>query len=233
MNTLQRMCADRPSRRLHLLGMLPDEPDLAGGGGGAPAKPEPPAKTFTQAEMDSQLQVARERGERKAIADMAAKFGMSPDEAATKFKELTDADAAKLTEVEKREKVAEKAIADSNARDAASAERERAADIKAALAEAGATGQDLVDAATLVRGSLNADADEAAIKTSIDSLKERRPELFAAKAADDDTGKTKPPNSDPGKPPPPGGKGGATSTERAKANLERYGILKKEPAKTT
>lgn len=232
MNTLQRMCADRPSRRLHLLGWLPDEPDPAGGGGGAdPAKPAPPAKTFTQAEMDSQLQVARERGERKAIADMAAKFGMSPDEAAAKFKELNDADAAKLTEVQKREKAADTAIANSTAKEAAADEKMRAADIKSALAEAGATGADLVDAATLVRGTLNADADEAAITDAIAKLKERRPELFTAKATDD-TKKPPAPGSDPGKPPPPGGKGGATSAERAKANLAKFGIVK-ETAKTT
>lgn len=228
MKTLMHLCTDRAIRRPLLIGMLPDdEPGSGGGGGGG----TPPAKTFDQDAVNRMTTEARERGKREAIKDIAEKFGMSPDEAAAKFKEMTDAETARLSEVERREKAAADKETAATQREAAAAEKTLAADVRSALADAGSTGENQADAAILIRGSIDAKADEAAIKTAVETLKARRPELFVAKTADEgDEGKA--PASDPGKPPASRSKPTKTAEQRARERLESMGVLKKTAATT-
>ncbi|MGW2384415.1 hypothetical protein [Streptomyces sp. NPDC001658] len=82
------------------------------------------------------------------------------EELATREKELQ----ARLEAAAQREKDA--------------ADRDRASKVRAALVSRGATGDDLDDAAALLR--VADDADDTAIQEAADKLKERRSELFGA-----------------------------------------------------
>ncbi|MFE9461702.1 hypothetical protein [Streptomyces californicus] len=103
------------------------------------------------------------------------------------FKDAKQAREAQLSdEQRKAEALAERERA-ADARDAAAAEREAAAArrdrdslIRASLVRLGATGDDLDDAAALLR--VADDADDAAITEAATALKERRPVLFGGTA---------------------------------------------------
>ncbi|MFJ7990341.1 hypothetical protein [Streptomyces sp. NPDC096351] len=84
--------------------------------------------------------------------------------------------ATRLQAVTAREEAAQ-------AREEAAAARERETKVRAALGRLGAHDDDQDDAYALVKDKVAADADDAAIKTAAESLKERRPALFGGTAA--------------------------------------------------
>lgn len=143
-----------------------------------PPKPGPPAqRTFTQAEVEALAAKEKAQGKRSAAKEFADKHGFGSIEDAEAFiaaarKAQDDA----LSEQEKREK----AIADrekaAEARERAAEARERAAARRSVLVGLGATGDDLEDAAALLR--VADDADDTAVAEAAEKLKARRPELF-------------------------------------------------------
>lgn len=151
------------------------------------------------------------------------------------FKEAKQARQAQLTEEQRRaeelaerERAAEAREAAASEREAAAARRDRDSSIRAALVRLGATGDDLDDAAALLR--VADDADETAITTAATALKERRPVLFGGAPA----AATLPPapgGAPAGGPPqrtPAGGKD--TVQQKARERAERMGLRKPEAA---
>lgn len=149
--------------------------DGAGGtggtGGGATG-------TVTQEQATAAATRAAAEARRKAIKDVAETLGMSVDEAKTFIADKQAADEQAKSEEQKRADALAERERKAEERERETAQRERNAAIREALAEAGATGQELKDAAVLIAADLAADADDDAIKTAVDDLKKRREELF-------------------------------------------------------
>lgn len=186
---------------------------------GDPAQPPavtPPASgtVVDQDTLSKLLAREKEQGGRAAIRKLLEQLGFGKAEDLTAFvKAQQDAEAAQLTEVQRREKAAADATAAAAAREAAAAARERAAVRRAALVALGATGADLADAERLL--AVDDDADDQALTDAAAALKARRPELFgtAPKAP------AAPGGSPAGGPPPRGGntpKRGAAGAEMAR-----------------
>ncbi|MFJ8657461.1 hypothetical protein ACIRNU_34625 [Streptomyces rochei] len=169
-----------------------------------------PQDKFTQ-NMTEQ----RRRGRHAAYREIAEAAGIDfdvdtfdPKAFAQSFKEAQAARQAMLTEEQRRaEELAQKEQALA-AREAAAAQREaeaaqaaRQVKIRSALVKLGATGDDLEDAAALLR--VPDDADDDAITQAADALKARRGELFG-------TPTPKPSNL----PPAPGGAPAAGASPR-------------------
>lgn len=164
-------------------------------------KPGPPAtRTFTQDEVVALAAKEKSQGERagarKALEDFAAEHGFkNADDAKAFIEAARKAQQDALSEEEKRRADLERREAELTAREAAAVQRERDANRRAVLVGLGATGDDLEDAAALLR--VDADADEQTVREAADKLKERRPELFGARAVA--------PAAAPAMPPAPGG----------------------------
>lgn len=143
-----------------------------------PPKPAPPAqRTFTQAEVEALAAKEKAQGKRSAAKEFAEKHGFGSIEDAEQFiATARKAQEDALSEQEKREKALADREAAAEAREKAAVARERAANRRAALVSLGATGDDLEDAAALLR--VADDADDAAIADAATQLKQRRPELF-------------------------------------------------------
>lgn len=105
----------------------------------------------------------------------------SPDDVKTFVEAARKAQQEALSEDERRRQELEQREQQLAAREAAAAERERVANRRAVLAGLGATGDDLEDAAALLRAP--DDADDQALREAAEALKARRPELFGAKPA--------------------------------------------------
>lgn len=152
----------------------------------------PPAdKTFTQADVEAAAARALSDGKRqgKAAQEQAIKdaLGVSLDEAKTILQQSKDAETARLSEAERREKAAADREAAAQARETAAVKRERDALVRAELIAAGAGAgiQDenerreiIADAAKLV--SIGDDADEAAIREAVGKVKGRHAGMFGA-----------------------------------------------------
>lgn len=151
---------------------------------GDPPKPGPPAqRSFTQAEVEALAAREKAQGKRAAAREFAEKHGFNSIEDAEQFiAAARQAQEASLSEQQKREKDLADREARAEAREKAAAARERAANRRAVLVGLGATGDDLDDAAALLR--VDDDADDQAVAAAAAKLKERRPELFGIKAAD-------------------------------------------------
>lgn len=186
-------------------------------------KPEdddgPAAGSVTQEDLSRLLAREKTQGGRAALKKLLGDLGFDNSEALTEFiTTKRDADQAALTEIERREQAAEEKLRAAEARETQAAARERAAIRRAALAGLGAAGDDLGDAILLIDRALDdqPDADEEAVATAAEQLKERRPELFGQ------TGETTPaaPGGSPaGGPPSRGGvppKPGAAGLEMAR-----------------
>ncbi|PVC80621.1 hypothetical protein DBP19_36395 [Streptomyces sp. CS090A] len=150
------------------------------------------------------------------------------------FKEAEQARQAQLSEEQRRtedlarrEKEFEEREAAAAEREAAAARRDRDSLVRAALVRLGATGDDLDDAAALLR--VGDDADEAAITEAASALKERRPVLFGGTAP-----QTLPPapgGAPAGGPPPRTTAGGKDAVrDAARARAERMGLRRPEAA---
>ncbi|MEU5490230.1 hypothetical protein AB0G98_21135 [Streptomyces sp. NPDC020196] len=151
------------------------------------------------------------------------------------FKEAEQARQAQLSEEQRRtedlarrEKEFEEREAAAAEREAAAARRDRDSNIRAALVRLGATGDDLDDAAALLR--VPDDADDTAITEAAAALKERRPVLFGSQAAP----QTLPPapGGAPAGGPPPRTPAGSKDAVRdaARARAERMGLRRPEAA---
>ncbi|MDX3232879.1 DUF4355 domain-containing protein [Streptomyces sp. ME19-01-6] len=164
-----------------------------------PPKPgPPPGRTFTQDEVASMAAKEKAQGERagarRALEEFAAEHGFTNvDDAKAFIEEARKAREAQMSEQEKREQGLAKREQELAAREAAAIARERNANRRAVLVGLGATGDDLEDAAALLR--VADDADDATVQEAAAKLKERRPELFGVTSA-------APPTSPP---PAPGG----------------------------
>lgn len=157
-----------------------------------PPKPSPPpaapetGKQFTQEELERIAAREKSQGERagarKALEELAQELGFTnPDDVKTFVATARKAQQDALSEEERRRQELERREAELAAREAAAIARERAANRRAVLAGLGATGDDLEDAAALLR--VDDDADEAAVREAAEKLKERRPELFGTRPA--------------------------------------------------
>lgn len=164
-----------------------EEPDPVAPPAAEAPKPAPPAaRTFTQDEVEKLAAKEKAQGKRaganEALAQFAADHGFnSVDDAKTFIEEARKAREAQLSEQEKREQALadrEKALA---AREAQALAAERTATRRSVLVGLGATGEDLEDAAALLR--VDDDADESALAEAAEALKARRPELFGIKPA--------------------------------------------------
>lgn len=165
-----------------------------------PPKPgPPPARTFTQDEVAGLAAKEKAQGERagarRALEELASELGFTNIEDAKAFvEEGRKAKEAQLSEQEKREQALARREQELAAKEAAAVARERVANRRAVLVGLGATGDDLEDAAALLR--VEDDADDTVIQDAAAKLKERRPELFGAAA---------PQVAAPSSPPAPGG----------------------------
>ncbi|MGI5139307.1 MULTISPECIES: hypothetical protein [unclassified Streptomyces] len=141
-----------------------------------------PAQMPDQEALNRLLAREKQQGERAAIRRLVEQLGFTKTEDLTTFvQQQRDAQAAQLSEIERREQAAADAATAAAAREAQAIARERAAVRRAALVALGATGEDLKDAERLL--AVDDDADEDAITEAAQALKVRRPELFAATAA--------------------------------------------------
>lgn len=156
-----------------------DASDPASTDGQAP-KPAPPAqRVFTQAEVEALAAKEKAQGKRSAAKEFAEKHGFSTiEDAETFIATARQAQEAQLTEQQKRERELADREAKAEAREKAAEARERAANRRAILVGLGATGDDLEDAAALLR--VPDDADDVTLQEAADKLKTRRPELFGA-----------------------------------------------------
>lgn len=150
----------------------------------APKPGPPPAPTFTQEYLERIAAKEKSQGERagarKALEDLAKELGFSNvDDTKAFIAAARQAEEAKKTEEQKRQEELDRREQQLTAREAATAARERAATRRAVLVGLGATGDDLDDAAALLR--VADDADDQTVKDAADALKERRPELFGAR----------------------------------------------------
>ncbi|MGW2739114.1 hypothetical protein ACWC4D_33555 [Streptomyces sp. NPDC001288] len=162
--------------------------------GQEPPKPGPPpasapAGTFSQDDLDRIA--AREKaqgqraGARQALEDLAKELGFTnPDDVKTFVATARKTQQDALSEEEKRRQDLDKREQELASRETAAVARERAAIRKTALVQLGATGSDLEDALALLERDLrdNPDADEAAVQSAAQALKERRSALFGTAA---------------------------------------------------
>ncbi|MDF9812997.1 hypothetical protein [Streptomyces sp. SPB162] len=173
----------------------------------------------TQEDLSRLLAREKTQGGRAAVKKLLGDLGFDDSEALSAFiTTKRDAEQAALTEIERREQLAEEKLKAAEVREAQAAARERAAIRRAALAGLGAAGDDLGDAILLINRALDdqPDADEDAVGAAAEQLKERRPELFGQ------AGESTPPapgGSPAGGPPSRGGvppKPGAAGLEMAR-----------------
>ncbi|MGQ4490871.1 hypothetical protein ACN6LM_001759 [Streptomyces sp. SAS_281] len=134
--------------------------------------------TFTQDRLGKMLTREKAQGERAAIKRLLSTLGFDNPKALTEFvSSQREAEQAALSEVERREQVAQERELQAARREELAAERERAALRRAALVALGAEGDDLVDAERLLAVD-DEDADEAQVQAAAEQLRTRRPELF-------------------------------------------------------
>lgn len=190
-----------------------------------PPKPGPPAqRTFTQAEVDALAAKEKAQGKRSAAKDFAEKNGFTSIEDAEAFiATARKIEEDNLSEQQKREKALADREAAAEARERAAVQRERAANRRAVLVGLGSTGDDLEDAAALLR--VADDADDATVADAAAKLKERRPELFGVTPAPEPHANQLPPapGGAPAGGPPPRQAGGAKPGDHGRAIAEARG----------
>jgi hypothetical protein len=203
-----------------------------------PPKPSPPAtRTFTQDEVEKLAAKEKSQGKRagatEALAQFAADNGFKNAEDAKAFIEAArKAQQDALSEEEKRRQELERREQELVAREAAAIARERNASRRAVLVGLGATGEDLEDAAALLR--VPDDADEQTVQDAAAALKERRPELFgAARPAQPPAASAMPPapgGSPAGGPPPRTPATRDDAKARARKRAEQMGFRRSDAA---
>ncbi|MFB7867348.1 hypothetical protein [Streptomyces sp. NPDC056069] len=168
----------------------------------APAGPSPlidrdSGLPMTQERLNTLMTQQQHRGRRKLLRELAEASGLpidpetfNVDTFGTLLKGAEETRKAQLTadqqaaeELARREEALAAREATAQAREAAAAARDRESKVRAALARLNAHGDDQDDAYELVKGKLEADADDAAITAAAEALKERRPALFGGTPA--------------------------------------------------
>ncbi|MDX3075775.1 hypothetical protein [Streptomyces sp. MI02-7b] len=168
-----------------------------------PAGPPAVGQPVDQEALNRVLAREKQQGERAAVRKLVEQLGFSKTDDLTAFVQAQrDAQAAQLSEIERREQAAAAATSAAEQRVAQAVARERAAVRRAVLVALGATGDDLKDAERLL--AVEDDADEDAITEAAAALQARRPELFNGSAAAL-TAPAAPGGSPAGGPPPRGG----------------------------
>ncbi|MCT9003561.1 hypothetical protein [Streptomyces rhizosphaerihabitans] len=166
-----------------------------------PAAPPTAGPPVDQDALNRLLAREKQQGERTAIRRLVEQLGFAKTDDLTAFvQQQRDAQAAQLSEIERREQAAAEASAAAAAREAQAVVRERAAVRRSALVAFGATGDDLKDAERLL--VVEDDASEDTIAEAAEALKARRPELFATTTP---AAPAAPGGSPAGGPPPRGG----------------------------
>ncbi|WP_329317932.1 hypothetical protein [Streptomyces sp. NBC_01262] len=187
------------------------------GASGEDPSNDPPAdpKTFTQEQVNALLAREKQQGGRAAMKELLEQTGFADATALAAFIQgQRDAEAAALSELERREKAAADKEQAATQREGAAVARERAAQRRAALVALGATGDDLADAEQLL--TVADDADDQALIEAAKALATRRPELFGTQRQ---TAPPAPGGSPAGGPPPRGtvpAKPGAAGLEMAR-----------------
>jgi hypothetical protein len=167
-----------------------------------PAAPSASGQPVDQDALNRLLAREKQQGERAAIRKLVEQLGFAKTDDLTTFvQQQRDAQAAQLSEIERREQAAAEASAAAAAREAQAIVRERAAVRRSVLVALGATGDDLKDAERLL--VVEDDAGEDTIAEAAEALKVRRPELFAVTSAP--AAPAAPGGSPAGGPPPRGG----------------------------
>jgi hypothetical protein len=211
------------------------DPDPATPPAADPPKPgPPPTRTFTQDEVTSLAAKEKAQGERagarRALEEFAAEYGFSNVDDTKAFIEAArKAEQDALSEREKREQALAKREQQLAEREAAAVARERDANRRAVLVGLGATGDDLDDAAALLR--VADDADDAAVQEAAAKLKERRPELFGVTPPAPQTTPPPAPGGAPAGGPPP--RTPATKDDvkaRARKRAEQMGFRRPDAA---
>ncbi|MDK0524997.1 hypothetical protein [Streptomyces sp. ML-6] len=199
-----------------------------------PPKPAPPAqRTFTQAEVEALAAKEKAQGQRAgartALEEFAAEHGFNNvDDAKAFIAAARKAQQDALSEDEKRRQELEQRERELAAREAAATARERDANRRAVLVGLGATGDDLEDAAALLR--VDDSADESTVRDAAEKLKERRPELFGTKPAPQPSALPPAPGGAPAGSPPrtPAGKDDVQA--RARKRAEQMGFRRPDAA---
>ncbi|MEV0257743.1 hypothetical protein AB0H82_26230 [Streptomyces sp. NPDC050732] len=176
-NPLEPVGHRRDGRPIYpILGASPeDDSNKPEGDGGAAGG------TVTQEDLSRLLAREKTQGGRAAVKKLLGDLGFDNSEALTEFiTAKREAEQAALSEIERREQAAEEKLRAAEEREVQAAARERAAVRRSALAGLGAAGDDLNDAVLLIERALadQPDADEGAVATAAEQLKDRRPELF-------------------------------------------------------
>ncbi|MYW43061.1 hypothetical protein [Streptomyces sp. SID161] len=175
---------------------VPSPADLAARGQQAPQPPAPASDpdedkvSLTQRRLNVLMKSEKDEGRRAAFRQIAEAAGLDPDtfdpnQFGALFQQAEQARQAQLSEeqrrqedLDRREQELQARIDAAAQREADAAKRDRDSRIRAALVGLGATGDDLEDAAALIR--VTDDADETAISEAAAALKARRAELFGA-----------------------------------------------------
>jgi hypothetical protein len=168
---------------------------------------------MTQGRFNKIMSREHDKGRAAALRELAASAGLDPDsvdleqvgklikDAKTARQAALSEEQRRAEELTERERALEARIAEAAQREAAAAQRDRESSIRAALVSLGATGDDLNDAASLMRVDDEADAD--AITQAAEALKARRPEMFGAAPAPKTTSLPPAPGGSPAGGPPP------------------------------
>lgn len=148
-----------------------------GGGGGEP-------RTFTQEELTAIASKEKDQGRRAERSALLEGTGFeSIDELRAAAKAAREAEEARLTDAQRREREIEQRETTLAERELANAARAASLARRTALVSVGAIGEDLKDAEALLAARLPVDADEAAITAAVAEVQTRRPELFGAAPA--------------------------------------------------
>jgi hypothetical protein len=140
--------------------------------------------TIPQDELSRRLTREKDQGRRSGVRDLLGQLSFESAQALTDYVEgQREAEQTRLSEIERRERDATEAVRQAQDREAAATARERDAARRAVLVGLGATGPDLEDAAVLLAREVEPDADDSALTQAAEDLKQRRPELFGARAS--------------------------------------------------
>lgn len=176
---------------------------------GPPPTPAP-APQYTQDDLEriaaKEKDQGKRAGARQALEDLAKELGFTkPDDVKAFVAAARQAEDAKKSEEQKRQEELDRREQELAAREAEAATRVRTAVRTSVLAQLGATGTDLEDALALLERDLRdtPDADEAAVRTAAEALKERRAALFGAAPAPASAQMPPAPGGSPAGGPPP------------------------------
>lgn len=201
--------------------------------GGPPAPPKPsgdqPFRTFAdQKEFDSHAAGIKREAERNAAKALAEQLGMTVEEAKKVLTERQEAEQAKLTEVERREKAAADKEAAAAQREAEANRKARLADVSLALTTTGVRPDRVTYATNAVMADLPEDADPEAITATVAKVKEAIPEFFGEAPQ----GTQKPPAPHLGGPPRNNGSNGGqlTGIEAGRERSRQQAKTRPQPA---